>query len=79
MVSNAFEKSRNMPITESPFSRAFDILSASKISAIAAEWFFLNPNWNEYKILFVLRYSISQIYMTLSSTLENTGKTDIGR
>ena len=60
MVYNFYEKIKKSTYFEITDLGAFVILSTGKISAMAAEWFFLNVNYNA---LWVLWYKIVLVYI----------------
>jgi hypothetical protein len=78
MVSNAFDKSKKIPMVYFPWSIYFVILLTSSIIASSVDLFFLNPYWWSDKILFFSTYFISRLYINFSSNLAKQVKTDIG-
>ena len=78
MVSNALDRSKNMPKVDSFLSIAEDMLLIKSIKASAVEWLLPNPNCFEYKILCKFKNSVSPLNMTLSKSLAKAGGIDIG-
>ena len=78
MVSNALERSKNIPAVISLLLAAFTILSTSLITAIFVECLGQKPNWFSKRILCLFKNEIHLLKTSLSSILENPGKTEIG-
>ena len=77
-VSKAFEKSRKIPITQSPFSNASDILAINMTKAMWVDLPIWNPNrYFYYKSLSLMNFK-SRFYMSLSMIFEKMGSTDTG-
>ena len=60
MVSNALDRTKEMPKVDSFLSIAEEILLIKSIEADAVEWLLRNPNFFKYKILCKFKNSISQ-------------------
>jgi hypothetical protein len=70
IMSYAFDKSKDNPMTWRPLSKASCILSIEDGLAVTVYLFFLNPFCASVNILFWIKNGISLLYINFSNILE---------
>ena len=78
MVSNAFDRSRNISIGISFKSILFMILSISSSAAYSVECLGLKPYWLGKKIPYSSKYDDNCLCIIFTNTFEIVGRREIG-
>jgi len=79
IVSNAALKSNSTSTADLPESRVSKISFRTLTSAVSVEWFFLNPDWNISKILFLSKKLCSWVKTIFSKIFDIKERFETGR
>ena len=79
IVSKAFCKSINIKPVYFPDSKPLFILSVNNVKQEFVEYYFWNPDWYLYKILFLFKKILVWFWITFSITFETSGKSETGQ